>query len=431
LVLQRRERVALATLVVSFAQERSAMKTSRSFFRSWVVAGALLASAGLAQTSFAQGTIGPVFVIAMENHNWTQPGTQTSPGQIFGNAAAPYINSLVTPGNPNAQFVSYASHYINSGVGIHPSEPNYIWAEAGSNLGVLNDNLPYGTGGTNQNTTHHLASLMNNAGVSWKSYQEDIDTDAAGNVLPQSQWISPIGNHAGTYTTVANAYNGSTQFNYAPKHNPTIFFSDTNGGNDATPANPAAHFYAPMQQFQTDLNNGTYSRYNWITPNQFNDQHTALSAGFNYHGSLLTGDAAAIAQGDNFLSIIVPQIMASDAFQNQNGTIVIWNDETEGGDDPSRTCMEIVISKLAKGNAYNSMVQYSHSSDLKTMQELFNVADTSATGFLGDAANASDLADMFVTGALPNAGATTIPAPGSLALLALGAAGLVPRRRRR
>ena len=28
-----------------------------------------------------------VFVIAMENHNWMQPGTQTSPQQIFQNPA--------------------------------------------------------------------------------------------------------------------------------------------------------------------------------------------------------------------------------------------------------------------------------------------------------------------------------------------------------
>src|SRR5215471_9696360 len=81
-------------------------------------------------------TIQTVFVIAMENHNWSQPASQTSPGQILNNPAAPYINSLVTPGNPNAARTSYASNYRNAGTGIHPSEPNYIWAEAGSNLGV-------------------------------------------------------------------------------------------------------------------------------------------------------------------------------------------------------------------------------------------------------------------------------------------------------
>src|SRR5207253_1301259 len=162
----------------------------------------------------------------------------------------------------------------------------------------------------------------------WKSYQEDIDTDAAGNVLPQNQWISPINNRSGTYTTVANPYNGSKQFNYAVKHNPMAFFTDTNGGNDSTPSNPAAQYYAPLQQLQTDLTNNTVAKYNWITPNQFNDQHTALTGG--YKG--LTGDAANIKQGDDYLAQIVPTIMASQAYQN-NGAIVIWNDESEGGDD--------------------------------------------------------------------------------------------------
>src|SRR5215470_16326894 len=118
-------------------------------------------------------SIQTVFVIAMENHNWTQPASQTSPGQIFGNPAAPFINSLVTAGNPNAAQTSYATNYLNTGVGIHPSEPNYIWAEAGSNLGVLNDNDPFGTGGTNQNTNQNLSSYLQNSGVSWRSYQED------------------------------------------------------------------------------------------------------------------------------------------------------------------------------------------------------------------------------------------------------------------
>jgi hypothetical protein len=64
------------------------------------------------------GQIKTVFVIAMENHNWVQPASQTSPGQIFGNTAAPYINSLVTPGNPNAAQTSYASNYLNAGLGM-------------------------------------------------------------------------------------------------------------------------------------------------------------------------------------------------------------------------------------------------------------------------------------------------------------------------
>jgi hypothetical protein len=100
--------------------------------------------------------IGAVFYIYLENHNWTQPLSDTSaPHQIFGSPAAPYINSLVTPGNPNAREVSYATAYHNvlatpggNNPSIHPSEPNYIWQEAGSNLGIFDDNDPYGSGGS-------------------------------------------------------------------------------------------------------------------------------------------------------------------------------------------------------------------------------------------------------------------------------------------
>jgi hypothetical protein len=96
------------------------------------------------------GPLGDVFVIDMENHNLTQPGSVTSPAQLQGNAAAPYLNSLMTPGNPNAAQTSWASNYYNVAAGVHPSLPNYLWQEAGTNFGVTNDNEPFGTGGANQ-----------------------------------------------------------------------------------------------------------------------------------------------------------------------------------------------------------------------------------------------------------------------------------------
>src|SRR2546426_8171088 len=103
-----------------------------------------------------------------------------------------------------------------------------------------------------------------------------------------------------------------------------VFFTDTNGGNDATPNNRLASHYAPLQQLSIDLLNDTVADYNWITPNQYNDMHTALTGG--YKG--LTGDAAEIRQGDDFLSQIVPMIMASKAYKN-HGMIIIWWDESE------------------------------------------------------------------------------------------------------
>ena len=358
-----------------------------------------------------------IFIIDMENHNFTQPSSDTkAPNQIFGNPAAPYQNSLITPGNRNAAQVSWAGAYHNvlatpsgNNPSIHPSEPNYIWQEAGDNFGVLNDNDPYkNPGGTNQNTTLHLSALLQQAGISWKSYQEDIDLakNATGlltnTVLPRNQWTVPLTSFSGTSPDYTNPYNGSHQYNFATKHDGHLFFTDTNGGNDPTPANPLASKYAPLQQLEEDLAHNQVASYTLITPNQFNDSHTALTNGFDYHGVHYTGDQSAIAQGDNFLATIIPKIMSSAAYKD-NGAIVIWWDESEGTNqnDFSHTLEEIVISPLSKGNAYESFVNYTHSSDLKSWEELFGVYAPGG-GFLGDAnsPNTNDLSDLFKDGAI-------------------------------
>jgi phosphatidylinositol-3-phosphatase len=369
-----------------------------------------------------------VFVIAMENHNWTQPANQFTGGiqQIYLNLNAPFINSLVN-GTAVAdingsevnisQQVAFANAYHNvlstpsgNNPDIHPSEPNYLWAEAGSNFGVLNDNDPFSTpGGTNQNTSLHLSNLLTQAGKTWKSYQEDFDlTPNASNqltnlVLPQFDWFVPINSFSGIFASgTSNQFNGSNQYNCAAKHNPQVFFTDTNGGNNATPSNPLSSHYAPLQQLFTDLANSTVADYNWITPDQFNDMHTTLSAG--YKG--LTGDPAKILQGGDFLRQVVPAIMASEAYKN-HGVIVIWFDESESDglagdleDDFNHTIPEIIISDRAHknvgGKPYASSVNYTHSSDLRTWQNIFHVGP-----YLADAANSTDLSDLFQPGAVP------------------------------
>ncbi len=63
-------------------------------------AGVLTSILG-AQAAHAQENVACVWVIDMENRNWTQPASDTgAPAQIYGSSAAPYINSLVTPGHP-------------------------------------------------------------------------------------------------------------------------------------------------------------------------------------------------------------------------------------------------------------------------------------------------------------------------------------------
>lgn len=375
-----------------------------------------------------------VFVIALENHNWTQPAT-VSGGiqQIYQNPNAPFINSLVN-GTAVAfingqqvnisQHVSYAANYHNvlatqsgSNPHIHPSEPNYLWAEAGTNFGILNDDDPYKDTPPNaQNTTQHLSGLLQQVGKTWKSYQEDIDlaTAASGKLtnvpLPPSQWTSPIVSRSGVFDSASllNAYNDSLQYNYAVKHNPMAFFADTNGGNDTTTSNPLRFNYAPLQQLAVDLADNHVANYNWITPDQYNDQHSALSAGF----AGLTGDSSQIKAGDNAVARLVPMIMSSKAYRD-GGAIVLWWDESEAdgessdnADNFTHTIGEIVISDLAHSNEgglpYASPVDYTHSSDLRTWQNVFHVKSASQhSPYIGDAANASDLSDLFAPGVIP------------------------------
>ncbi len=376
-----------------------------------------------------------VFIIAMENHNWTQPANQFSGGiqQIFQNPAAPFINSLVS-GTATAvingrqvnisQQTAFATNYRNvlataggANPHIHPSEPNYIWAEAGTNFGVFNDNDPFspasGTGQiSNQDNQLHLTRLFDQCGVSWKSYQEDIDLVPNGTsfdnvVRPRDQWTVPLKSLSGNFVNGVNQFNGSTQFNYAAKHNPQVYFTDSNGGNDLTTNNPLRLQYAPLQQLFTDLANNSVAQYNFITPNQFNDQHTTLAAGFKG----LTGDPAKILQGDFFLQQVIPVIMASKAYQD-HGAIIIWWDESESdgvpgdiADDLTHTIGEIVISRDARpnvgGSPFASDVFLTHSSDLRTMQEIFHVTKPF---FLGDAIHANDLSSLFADGTIPQPG---------------------------
>lgn len=376
------------------------------------VAGVLLA----AQASPA----GDIFVIAMENHNFTQPNPVSAPQQIFGNAAAPFLNSLITPGNPNAAHVSYALNYHNAGFGVHPSEPNYVWNEAGTDFGVHTDADPNPVNGNtfyddsahlasyltangstlafwHRNASSHLTRQFDEAGVSWNNYQEDVQLSA-----------SPTNSASGINGPV-NPYYGTTQYNYAVKHNPMAFFGDS-----------AIRNVYPLDQFFLDLDNNGVGQYNWITPNQFDDAHSALSGGFAYQGVQYTGDQAAIAQGDNFLATVIPQIMASKAYQN-NGMIIIWWDESEGGDSAGFAVPEIVISPLAKGNAYASTVPLNHSSDIKTMEEIFHlpalnnpipVTETNINGGYNNVATVNDLADLFVPGVIPTAPSFSVTSGG-------------------
>ena len=277
-------------------------------------------------SSGAPGPAVPIFLILMENHNWTD---------IKGSASAPYINQLLTMG-------AHAEQYFNP-PGNHPSEPNYIWLEAGTNFGVADDNPP---SANSQTSTAHLVNQLEAAGRTWKSYQEDI---------------------SGTDCPLVDVNN------YAPKHNPMVFFQDVTNDNASTAPRCIAHV-RPYPELASDLSSGKVADYNFITPNLCDDMHNSCAP---------LNDQ--VKQGDTWLSQELPKILTSNAYKNGAIVLITW-DESELGDFPIGM---IALSNTAKVG-YTSSTHYTHSSTLRTVQKNFGLSP-----FLGDAANATDLSDLF------------------------------------
>ena len=78
----------------------------------------------------------------------------------------------------------------------------------------------------------------------------------------------------------------------------------------------------------------------------------------------------------------------------------------------------IAVTNFAlTAHAYTNNILYTHSSDLKTLQEIFQVG---GPGFLGGAADATDLSDLFKPGAIPS----PVPEPSTWVMMGLAFAGL-------
>jgi phospholipase C len=235
---------------------------------------------------------------------------------------------------------SYAEAYYNPPK-IHPSEPNYIWLEAGDNHGIRNDSGPL----INHLPTHaHLTNLLEAAGVSWRAYAEGI----SGNDCP----LRSTGR-------------------YAARHVPFLYFDDITSA-----AERCRTHIRPFAELAGDLEAGRVARYNFITPDLCDDMHDRCGT----HGDR-------IRQGDNWLAKVVPPILASSSWRAGGAIIITWDEGEHGVDGPIGL---VVLSPLAKGHGFHNRIRYDHSSTLRTLETWFGVSP-----MLGGAATATDLHDLF------------------------------------
>jgi hypothetical protein len=282
------------------------------------------------------GNIKNVFIVLEENHNWSQVNTLT------------YLTHL-------QQIGAHSEQYWNP-KGLHPSEPNYIWLEAAKNF-CLSGTNPCSTNDADPTTNlvkgaMHLTKLLDAAGVSWMSYQEDMTAGTC-----------PISSGGG----------------YQAKHNPFVFFDDVVGDPPSKTNAYCISHHKPFTQFLPDLKAGNVARYNFITPNQAHDMHDG------------TPQAA-----DTWLQMNIDPIINATS-PNHNATIyahsalfVTW-DEGTGGDGPIGMIVASPFAKVGYKDTKGADYYYTHSSMVLSLQKIFGVTATA----IGDAANAKDLSDLF------------------------------------
>lgn len=301
-----------------------------------VIAAVVLSVFGMSRAQ-AQSTQETVFLIVIENHNWS------GSGGILGSAEAPYINkTLLLMG-------AAANSYFNPS-GLHPSLPNYLWMEAGTNFGVLADGNP---SQFHFSTHAHLTTLLQNSGIRWRAYADAI----YGNVCP----LTPEGPTDNTGARI-----------YQPKHLPQIYFDDVTGSRNYKSAYCIAHV-RPLSELSSNISSGTIGRYNFIAPSLCQDGHDTCGGN-------------EIAHIDGFLKTTLPVIFNSPQYRAGHALVFIVGDEAANGDGP--------IPFIALGNGvkhgYRNEIRYTHSALLRTLEEIFNVRP-----FLGYAAYANDLRDLF------------------------------------
>jgi hypothetical protein len=169
-----------------------------------------------------------------------------------------------------------------------------------------------------------LFNQLDQKGVSWKGYMQSMGNDPA---REQTTCGAPLGSPAGA--GVANPGAAEVQDQYVPKHNPFVWFHSIIdspecaqrvvplAGIPASASQPAVSGLA--QDLQSEATTPAFS---WITPDNCSDAHDATCKGLNVAGTHQGGLLAA----DAFLQQVIPEIMASPAFQD-NGMIDITFDE--------------------------------------------------------------------------------------------------------
>jgi hypothetical protein len=246
----------------------------------------------VALSAAAASPIGTVFVVMMENTDWSS---------VKGSSSWPYFNSLLPTG---ASAESYRS-------GNHPSLPNYVMLEAGQNFGETNGSyLPQDHP---ISSDAHLATQLRAANVDWKYWAEDLPGNGQ----------------------TCNTTDPGTP--YSLDHNAQVYFDDVR--ND--PAYCIAH-ERPYSELAGTLAANTVSGYNLIVPNDYHQGEKLAPGVTDKH-----------RQADDWLSHEIPMLTASAAYDAGAPILILWDESAGTNTNPSGL---LVLGKYAKVGYSNSVL---------------------------------------------------------------------------
>ncbi len=245
-------------------------------------------------------TIQHVFVVVMENHSYNE---------VWNTSSSPYITSL---GNAYARATNYHAS-------IHPSLPNYLDLYGGSNYGITTDCSPSTSCHIN---AVNLADNLEAKGLTWKGYMES---------MPSPCFLTDSGN-------------------YAPKHNPFVYFDDIRNNSSRCTSHDV-----PYTDLAADLASAaTTPNYAMIIPNLCNDMHDC-----------------SVATGDTWLKDNLPAVLNSPACTVDKCLLILTWDEDDNG--PTNQVLTIFAGSAARIGGATSAVSYTHFSALKTVENIFGL----------------------------------------------------------
>ena len=241
-----------------------------------------------------------VFVVVMENHAYTQ---------VWNTSSSPYITSL---GNAYARATNYTAI-------THPSLPNYLDLYGGSNYGITTDCSPSSSCHVN---AKNLADNLTAKGLTWKGYMES---------MPSNCDITTSGN-------------------YAPKHDPFVYFDDIRINTARCDAG-----VVPYTALANDLKSAsTTPNFAFITPNLCDDMHNC-----------------SVSTGDSWLKSHLPSILNSPACTVDKCLLILTWDEDDGSH--GNKVLTIFAGSGAKTGGAVSSKTYNHYSLLKTVETIFGL----------------------------------------------------------